>query len=393
MISRVFNAKDGGLMSVWCCAAIILSGDAPPELPALAPEPLLQAKPLRVQSAPCTDCGGKVLPRPPATPRQPIARQALPPLVAPEGSVPLRASAQTPNTFAMPTADGHHSFPLQAPYGMPPVVYGGGLDPNSVNSAPTRRPWWKRIFGREVEAPSWQMTNNSPPAMIPSTPMPATAGRALQRQTWRTQEPSPTMMAHRPAELTVQPTVRPAVEPAPTKPVVQTVHTVRKPASAPSSMVRDASVWEYRKPWPTSDRAAAVPAKPAPAKPVEPMAAAETSEPVAEVPAAQPKEAWAEEVVRKTLEYSDAKGRVAEKAPDLTKRISETISGRVSWSESGGGCWVLNASGKEYVLKGDPSLLRLQVGDEVEVKGVVKRGEASGATTMTVEKLSLSAKR
>jgi len=76
------------------------------------------------------------------------------------------------------------------------------------------------------------------------------------------------------------------------------------------------------------------------------------------------------------------------------KHGMETLTGNVGWTHVGGGSWVLKVDGgKEYLLKGDDSILRLRVGDKVEVSGVVKPSGTLGMTSVVVEKVSFSAKR
>ena len=191
------------------------------------------------------------------------------------------------------------------------------------------------------------------------------------------------------------PTMAPAPATGP-QPAPQTaersVHVVRKPQVGTTTMLRDASVWGYsdsaikskspsvpptaKSDWPTTidlpDASPAVmPQTPASVLPLE------QSPVLVKVP--QDKEA--------------PKATAQPAAATTDKHGMETLTGNVGWTHVGGGNWVLKADGKEYLLKGDDSILRLRVGDKVEVSGVVKPSGTLGMTSVVVEKVSFSAKR
>src|SRR5262245_24519893 len=86
-------------MNIWCCAALVLGGGEPP-LPVLplppSSEPPLEARPLHAPlvrtEAPCNDCGGKVLPRPP------ISHRAIPSMTPPDQAQLLTSVSQSPGS-------------------------------------------------------------------------------------------------------------------------------------------------------------------------------------------------------------------------------------------------------------------------------------------------------
>jgi hypothetical protein len=403
MNSRVFNARDGDGMNVWCCAAFVLgAGDEPPALPLPAPSAKLEAKPmttpiLRTETS-CPDCGGKIRPRPP------VVRQVLPSMAPPDGSRPLTTMVQSsgPVAVELPHTVSQQPTVMEAP----PSMSLSSVIPTAPGAAPAvaqKAPWWKRVFARRTQQPTISRTAEAAAVdhHAMSATMPPTAGRALRRETWRAETLAP-VLVDAPKVVEVQPTTV-AVQPlspqpeTPTRTAARSVHTTRKPPSAPTTMIRDASVWGYTGKTSTSDaKSQTVEKSDWPAKVELPEAPADANRPVA-----APLPSWTDEVVRKSLDAGAERDRPTQPpvkgeatVVGRTSTAVETLAGQVGRTHADGGYWTLKTGdGKEYMLKGDDSILRLRIGDQIEVSGSVKHVDVMGMPTVAVEKMTLSAKR
>jgi hypothetical protein len=182
----------------------------------------------------------------------------------------------------------------------------------------------------------------------------------------------------------------------------RSVHTVNKPVGGSISMIRDASAWGYSQPRTMTSGATSIPAAPMPV-------AAETVElPELPRPAEHPASgslAWGDDVIYRTMGpiSRTEPNAAARETPSVDQepgplkavvkesRSVQTVSGRVSRTDAG--AWVLRSDeGHEYLLNGDESVLRLRVGDRVEVSGPVIPPVPS-RPTLSVEKISFSARR
>jgi len=363
-------------MNAWCCAVIAIGGGEPQQ------PPMLEAPPIQVQADPVR--------RPTKTrQRAQVARQALPPINPPQGSVPLTASVRA--SGALPVEMNSASAPTPEPAGMEPVSYSQmqiGNERVAYEYVQPKTSWWRRVLGIRPDAPTMRPAPGQTVQTTPAQSMAASAsqgvGRPMQRETWR-----PAEVAQTPQPPVVQPAAQ-----SPMQTAERPTYTVRKPAT----MLREAADWDTSKAYPYSKQK--VPAKPKLQDlPTDDSTIATVMpDDVKEEPKAVPSTEWTSEVIRKTMEHN-AVPQPAKSTPAVPAAIhaektdrTPTFAGMVSWTQAGGGHWVLKTESGDYLLKGDPSILRLRVGDRLEVQGQVKNAEALGMPAVIVEKLSLSAK-
>ena len=364
-------------MNAWCCAAIAIGGGESPQ------PPMLEAPPVQVQTEPLWRTS-KI------RPRAPVARQALPPINPPEGSVPLTASvrAGVPAPVDMNT-------PTAATLGqarMEPVSYSQmqiGNERVAYEYVQPKTSWWRRLLGIRPDAPTMRSAPGQTIQPAPPQTMAMSAsqgvGRPMQRETWR-----PAAAAMTPPPSVVQPAAQSSMQTA-----ERQTHTVRKPAT----MLRDAADWDTSKAYPYSKQKAPATPKDQEQSMLDWSTATVMPDVAKEGPKAVPSSDWTSEVIRKTMEHNavpqSAKTPPAVAATAHAEKAdrSPTFAGMVSWTQAAGGHWVLKTESGDYLLKGDPAILRLRVGDRIEVQGAIKNADALGMPAVIVEKLSLSAKR
>lgn len=399
MISRVIQRPgDGATMNVWCCAAIAIGGGDEWQ------QPNVDGRPALKESAPNWRQTKN-------RPMAPVARQALPPITPPEESIPLTPTTRT----GVPTyVDRGAPAQRQIAAGQALSNYSQMQIANeqvSYEYAPPKTTWWRRLLGLKPETPAMRapapymeqapMMAQAPPQRPMAAPPTQYASQPMPRDPRQMSSVAPqsTSDGWRRSESPIPQTMQPSVVEQPMQTAERPTYTVRKP----TSMMRDASDWDTSKVYPYSKPQQALKAKMQTPQVDEwgaPVVAAEPLKPEMpkpEMPKA-PANDWTDDVIRRTMQNSEV--RQKERSAPATTQVAHsdrittnTYAGKVVWTQAAGGHWVLKTSRGDYLLKGDPDLLRLKVGDQVEVIGAVKSADAMGMPAVIVERISMSTRR
>jgi hypothetical protein len=374
-------------MNVWCCAAIAISGGDDWSQPAS------DGRPVQMETAPNW--------RPTKTrAAAPVARQALPPITPPEESIPLSPSTRT----GVPTYVDRGA-PAQRPIGagQAPANYSQMQIANeqiAYEYAPPKTTWWRRLLGLKPETPAMrapvQYMEQAPQQLSTAAPTTQYASQPMPREPRQTVSVAPQSSGAgwRRSESPIPHTIEPTVVEQPMRTAERPTYTVRKP----TSMMRDASDWDTSKAYPYSKPQQALKSKMQTPPADEWATPTVVSEPVMQEPRKAPSPDWTDEVIRRTMQNTEA--RQAERSAPATTQVAHsdrmgttTYSGKVAWTQAAGGHWVLKTPRGDYLLKGDPDMLRLKVGDHIEVSGALKTADAMGMPAVIVERLSLSTRR